>query len=241
MERKEITVSSSTANRETDSPLSQPLPIAVVVPQEKGKKKRGRPRMYGPEGSLAAAASQGVSLPPSEFARGPPAPLATGSGNQQLIPHFGPEESTSSAFFQGFATPASEFSPKQIRGPRPRNSGDRKPTPPLSELLANVEGRDFTPHVLTIHTGENVAAKLISLIGPRDVCILSANGFVSNVAIRQPGSFGGILTFEIAKWKLSLVRIIWYQSLASIVSHLPTLQGKVHEKNGMFYSDPQAI
>ncbi|XP_042495048.1 AT-hook motif nuclear-localized protein 1-like [Macadamia integrifolia] len=204
MEGKEITVtvSSSTANRETESPLSQPLPIAVVVPQEKGKKKRGRPRMYGTEGSLAGAAS-----------RGPPAPLASGSGNQQLIPHFGPEESTS----------ASEFSPKQIRGPRPRNPGDRKPTPPLTELVADVERRDFTPHVLTIHVGENVAAKLISLMGPRSVCIISANGFVSNVTIHQPRSTGGILTFEISKRKLSLACIIWYQSLASIVSYLPVV------------------
>ncbi|XP_042482793.1 uncharacterized protein LOC122063162 [Macadamia integrifolia] len=124
MEGREISVSSSTANRETHSPLSQSLPIAVVVPQERSICREG----VGPEGSLATAASQGFSSPPSEFAliqdRGPPAPLATGSGNQQLIPHFGPEESTSSAFSQGFASPASKFSPKQIRGLR-------KPTPPL--------------------------------------------------------------------------------------------------------------
>ncbi|KAF2307561.1 hypothetical protein GH714_029733 [Hevea brasiliensis] len=32
--------------------------------------------------------------------------------------------------------------------------------------------------------------------GPRGICILSANGAVSNVTIRQPGSSGGILTYE---------------------------------------------
>ncbi|XP_042508249.1 uncharacterized protein LOC122084230 [Macadamia integrifolia] len=73
-------------------------------------------------------------------------------------------ESTSSAFSQGFASPASEFSPKQIRGPPPQNSGDRKPTPPLGELVANVEGRDFTPHVVTIHTGEG-SFEILTLFG----------------------------------------------------------------------------
>ncbi|XP_042501160.1 AT-hook motif nuclear-localized protein 1-like [Macadamia integrifolia] len=154
----------------------------------KGKKKRGRPRKYGPEGSIAMAASQGFSSPPSEFAlkqnRGPPALLSTGSGNLQQIPHSGPEGSTSSAFSQGF------YSPNQNRGPPPRGSGNRQQIPTLGELVADVEGRDFTLHMVTIHTGENVAAKVISLIGPRAVCILSANGFVSNVTIRQPGSFG---------------------------------------------------
>lgn len=33
--------------------------------------------------------------------------------------------------------------------------------------------------------------------GPRGICVLSANGAVSNVTIRQPGSSGGLLTYEV--------------------------------------------
>ena len=34
--------------------------------------------------------------------------------------------------------------------------------------------------------------------GPRGICVLSANGAVSNVTIRQPGSSGGLLTYEVS-------------------------------------------
>lgn len=45
---------------------------------------------------------------------------------------------------------------------------------------------------------QDVAGKILSFAqkGPRGICILSANGAVSNVTIRQPGSSGGILTYE---------------------------------------------
>ncbi|KAI8021439.1 AT-hook motif nuclear-localized protein 1 [Camellia lanceoleosa] len=41
-------------------------------------------------------------------------------------------------------------------------------------------------------------AKILSFSqkGPRGICVLSANGTVSNVTIRQPGSSGGVLTYE---------------------------------------------
>lgn len=46
---------------------------------------------------------------------------------------------------------------------------------------------------------QDVAGKILSFAqkGPRGICILSANGAVSNVTIRQPGSSGGILTYEV--------------------------------------------
>lgn len=45
---------------------------------------------------------------------------------------------------------------------------------------------------------QDVASKILSFSqkGPRGICVLSANGAVSNVTIRQPGSSGGILTYE---------------------------------------------
>lgn len=33
--------------------------------------------------------------------------------------------------------------------------------------------------------------------GPRAVCILSANGSISNATLHQPGSSGGTLTYEV--------------------------------------------
>ncbi|KAF2307562.1 hypothetical protein GH714_029739 [Hevea brasiliensis] len=46
----------------------------------------------------------------------------------------------------------------------------------------------------------DVAGKILAFAqkGPRGICILSANGAVSNVTIRQPGSSGGILTYDCA-------------------------------------------
>ncbi|KAK2981518.1 hypothetical protein RJ640_030980 [Escallonia rubra] len=63
------------------------------------------------------------------------------------------------------------------------------------EFFANTAGGDFTPHVINVATGEDVAAKIFSLShkGPRGICI-AANGAVSNVTIRQPGSSGGSFT-----------------------------------------------
>ncbi|GFY82703.1 AT-hook motif nuclear-localized protein 1 [Actinidia rufa] len=66
------------------------------------------------------------------------------------------------------------------------------------ELFADTAGWDFTPHVVTVNTGEDVAQKILSfsMKGPRGICVLSANGAVSNVTIHQPGSSGGLLTYE---------------------------------------------
>ncbi|XP_054800698.1 AT-hook motif nuclear-localized protein 7-like [Prosopis cineraria] len=101
---------------------------------------------------------------------------------------------------QGFSlspTSPSEFSSKRGRG-RPPGSGNWKLLASLGELFANTAGGDFTPHVVTVHTGEDVAGKILSFAqkGPRGVCVLSANGAISNVTLRQPGSSGGLLTYE---------------------------------------------
>lgn len=81
---------------------------------------------------------------------------------------------------------------------RPSGSGNWKLLGSLGELFADTAGGEFTPHVVTVNTGEDVASKILSFSqnGSRGICILSANGTVSNVTIRQPGSSGGILTYE---------------------------------------------
>lgn len=73
-------------------------------------------------------------------------------------------------------------------------------------------------------TFQDVAGKILSFSqkGPRGICILSANGAVSNVTIRQPGSSGGILTFEVSTqtWNFVFMSLISlnFSLLSSLLS-----------------------
>ncbi|XP_059449965.1 AT-hook motif nuclear-localized protein 6 [Corylus avellana] len=66
------------------------------------------------------------------------------------------------------------------------------------EKIAYSVGANFTPHVITVNAGEDVTMKVMSFSqqGSRAICILSANGTISNVSLRQPTSSGGTLTYE---------------------------------------------
>ncbi|XVE57764.1 hypothetical protein DITRI_Ditri04bG0115900 [Diplodiscus trichospermus] len=68
----------------------------------------------------------------------------------------------------------------------------------LCEWVACSVGANFTPHIITVNAGEDVTMKIISFSqqGPRAICILSANGVISSVTLRQPDSSGGTLTYE---------------------------------------------
>ncbi|KAJ8504268.1 hypothetical protein OPV22_005154 [Ensete ventricosum] len=59
-------------------------------------------------------------------------------------------------------------------------------------------GTGFTPHIITVMAGEDVSSKIMSLSqhGSRAICILSANGAISNVTLRQPATSGGTVTYE---------------------------------------------
>lgn len=154
---------------------------SLVVPNDGGniggmmgeKKKRGRPRKYDSNGNL----------------RVPYMVAASGGADTASSP-------------QGFTLttpPSAQFSSSGKRGRgRGLGSGNWQNLSSLGELLANTAGGDFTPHVVTVYTGEDVAGKILTFAqkGTRGVCVLSANGSVSNVTIRQPSSSGGILTYE---------------------------------------------
>ncbi|KAL6870674.1 hypothetical protein ACP4OV_014522 [Aristida adscensionis] len=81
---------------------------------------------------------------------------------------------------------------------RPRGSGRRQILATLGEWYALSAGGSFTPHVIIVGTGEDVAARIMSFSqkGPRSVCILSANGTISNVTLRQPDASGSTFTYE---------------------------------------------
>jgi hypothetical protein len=42
--------------------------------------------------------------------------------------------------------------------------------------------------------------------GPRAICVLSANGVISSVTLRQPDSSGGTLTYEVMHFILPYVQ-----------------------------------
>ncbi|XP_043717053.1 AT-hook motif nuclear-localized protein 10-like [Telopea speciosissima] len=134
------------------------------------KKKRGRPRKYGPDGNMALALA-----PLSSEAAGH-------SNNNNCNNHHHNESST----------PSSEPPYKRNRG-RPLGSGKKQ----LQDALG-VPGVGFTPHIITVKAGEDVASKILAFShqGSRTVCILSANGAICNVSLRQPATSGGIVTYE---------------------------------------------
>ncbi|CAL9125110.1 unnamed protein product [Musa textilis] len=133
------------------------------------KRKRGRPRKYGSDGSVALALS-----PISSSA--PPSGTVIGSGT---------------------ASGAGAPTPKRGRG-RPPGTGRKQQLASLGEWVVGSAGMGFTPHVITISIGEDIAAKIMSFSqqGPRAVCILSANGAVSTVTLRQFATSGGTVTYE---------------------------------------------
>ncbi|KAI9076705.1 hypothetical protein K1719_041345 [Acacia pycnantha] len=159
---------SSPASARAPVPVSAPEPVSVGAATgstDVVKKKRGRPRKYGPDGKLALALSP---MPISSSI-----PL-TGDFSMWKRGRGRPVESVKKSFKCDFESP----------GP-----GDG---------IAYSVGANFTPHVLTVNAGEDVNMKVMSFSqqGSRAICILSANGTISNVTLRQPTSSGGTLTYE---------------------------------------------
>ncbi|KAK9273482.1 hypothetical protein L1049_019030 [Liquidambar formosana] len=130
---------------------------SAVPPGEPVKRKRGRPRKYGPDGTVSLALSPSSSAPP------------------------------------GMMTSTQ----KRGRG-RPPGTGRKQQLASLGEWLSGSAGIGFTPHIIGIAVGEDIATKIMSFSqqGPRAVCILSANGAVSTVTLRQPSTSGGTVTYE---------------------------------------------
>ncbi|KAI3703512.1 hypothetical protein L1987_73642 [Smallanthus sonchifolius] len=140
---------------------------------EPARKKRGRPRKYlpSPDGNIA------LGLAPAPVTAGG----STGAGHLESL----------NDAAAGGSTPNTDSAAKKHRG-RPPGSGKKQ----LDALGA--PGVGFTPHVITVKAGEDIASKMtaFSQQGPRTVCILSANGAISNVTLRQPAMSGGTVTYE---------------------------------------------
>lgn len=101
------------------------------------------------------------------------------------------------------APPSVSSQPSRKRGRGKSVASIAKQQPRLEMVstgdgFGRTDGANFTPHVITVNAGEDVAAKLISFCqqGPRAICILSASGMVSSATLRQSDSSGGTLTYE---------------------------------------------
>ncbi|CAI9094041.1 OLC1v1029686C2 [Oldenlandia corymbosa var. corymbosa] len=121
-----------------------------ISPSETGKKKRGRPRKYAPDGANMKLGLSPMSSKPS------PESLTPGGSRKN-------------------------------RG-RPPGSGWKQRLAPLGDWMNSTAGLAFTPHVIHVAVGEDIAAKIMSFAQqrPRALCILSATGIVSAVTLRQP-------------------------------------------------------
>ncbi|KAK4347552.1 hypothetical protein RND71_033891 [Anisodus tanguticus] len=140
---------------------------------EPAKRKRGRPRKY----------------------------VLEGSANPSMISPSPPSLSASQVAGSGFSYPtlpqaaeAAAFPVKKGRG-RPRGSGRKQQ---IADLGSEAAGVGFRPHVITIKAGEDVLAKLVSFSQSTSqaVCVLSANGSISNVSLWQAATSGGTVTYE---------------------------------------------
>ncbi|KAJ8762217.1 hypothetical protein K2173_007373 [Erythroxylum novogranatense] len=152
---------------------------SVAAAETAAKRKRGRPRKYGPDGTMALAL---VSAPQHQQQ---PFTITQSSGGGGFA-----SPPSGSSFLNPQPTPTSTV--KKARG-RPPGSSKKQ------QLQAmGLPGVGFTPHVITVKAGEDVSAKIMSFSqhGPRAVCILSANGAISNVTLRQPATSGGTVTYE---------------------------------------------
>lgn len=164
---------SITSQLAASSPAYTAAPPPAGVTPLTEKKKRGRPRKYGPDGPIKKA----LSPKPISTAAPPVIDFSTGKRGK-IRPHS-----------------AGKLEQQQQQQPPPPPPKEMEP---LGDWVSSSVGASFMPHIINVNTGEDVTMKVISFSqqGPRAICILSANGVISSVTLRQPDSSGGTLTYE---------------------------------------------
>ncbi|CAN6201662.1 unnamed protein product [Urochloa humidicola] len=160
------------------------------------KRKRGRPRKYGPaDGAMPLAI-----VPPSSPASAPAGVGNNSGASPSLPPGFAPSPQGGGVVdpqaspVAAVPPPASDASAAKKRG-RPLGSTNKKQQPQVAAAGPGLAG--LKPHVFTVQAGEDIASRAMSFSGSGwAVCILTANGAVSNVTLRQGDSSGGTVTYE---------------------------------------------
>ncbi|XP_010449533.1 PREDICTED: AT-hook motif nuclear-localized protein 13-like [Camelina sativa] len=156
--------------------------FGIEQQQQQVKKKRGRPRKYAADGG---GGGNNIALGLAPTSPLPSASNSYGGGNEGGAGGGGGDSGGANAN-------SSDPPAKRNRG-RPPGSGKKQ-----LDALGGTGGVGFTPHVIEVKTGEDIAMKVLAFTnqGPRAICILSATGAVSNVMLRQSSSPSGIVKFE---------------------------------------------
>ncbi|CAK8572152.1 unnamed protein product [Lathyrus sativus] len=156
--------------------------VPVPMPMTAMKKKRGRPRKYGPDGKPAPGAVTALS----------PMPI---SSSIPLTGEF-------SAWKRGGGKPVESIKKSSFKfdfesPPGQGVSVGAGAGAVAGEGIAKAVGANFMAYMLTVNSGEDVTMKIMSSQqGSRAICILSATGTISNVTLRQSTSSGSTLTYE---------------------------------------------
>ncbi|KAD6453513.1 hypothetical protein E3N88_08218 [Mikania micrantha] len=81
---------------------------------------------------------------------------------------------------------------------RPCGTGRKQQLANVGEWMHNSAGSAFTPHIIHISVGEDIAEKILSFAQQRQraLCILSGSGSVSTVTLRQFTASGGTVAYE---------------------------------------------
>ncbi|KAJ4850717.1 AT-hook motif nuclear-localized protein 1 [Turnera subulata] len=202
-------------NNPSATPASAPqAPPPVAAGTMPAKKKRGRPRKYGPDGSvtmalspkpISSAAPAPQHMPPvidfSAVKQKKVKPVNKANKyeleNLELVGCFFGLRGTCSMMLQ-LRDLGQVYGEDLERYLSQWMGSDLLESSVVGEWVACSVGANFTPHIITVNTGEDVTMKIISFSqqGPRAICILSANGVISSVTLRQPDSSGGTLTYE---------------------------------------------
>lgn len=149
------------------------MPVASPPP-EPVKRKRGRPRKYGPDGAMKHHMSSSSVQQQQQ--------------QQQMMG--APQQRMGSMSGQGMAGGLDDAAQKKKRG-RPPGTGKKLSSPsskPSGNAFPGSAGTSFTPHIITASPSEDVAGKIAAFASqsPRAVCVLSAMGSVSRAVLRHP-------------------------------------------------------
>ncbi|KAL8137178.1 hypothetical protein V2J09_003179 [Rumex salicifolius] len=96
------------------------------------------------------------------------------------------------------SSPSAENSSEKRKRGRPKGTGRNQRLASVGEWMSNSAGIAFTPHVIYVAAGEDIASKILTFSQQkqRALCIMSGSGGVSAVTLRQPASSVGNVTYE---------------------------------------------
>ncbi|GMH22705.1 hypothetical protein Nepgr_024548 [Nepenthes gracilis] len=144
-----------------------------------------------PQGFTASMPSGGSLTEPAKRKRGRPRKYAPETG-------VAPGAKAVSLGLSPMSSPNSITPAERRRRGRPPGSGRKQRLATVGEWMSSSAGIAFTPHVILVTPGEDIAAKILlfSQQRPRAICIMSASGGVSSVTLRQPATSSSTVTYE---------------------------------------------